>query len=75
MADDVLGQAQATRDVLGSQRQGFGETSSKLKLISALAPRASALIGAISRRQKRDKMILAIVFGLCLGMFLIFGFG
>ncbi|KAL1507577.1 hypothetical protein AB1Y20_007197 [Prymnesium parvum] len=75
MADEVLGQAQATREALGAQRQGFGSTASKLSLISSLAPRASALIGAIGRRQKRDKMILALVFGLCLGFFIIYAIG
>ena len=75
MTDDVLGQAQATRDALGAQRQGFHDTGSKLRLISTLAPRASALIGAIGRRQKRDKMILAVVTGLCIGFILIYAFG
>lgn len=75
MADEVLGQAQAAREALGAQRQGFDATGSKLRLISSLAPRASALLGAISRRQTRDKMILALVTGLCLGTFLIYVFG
>ena len=39
------------------------------------APRASALLGAIGRRQKRDKMILAVVMGLCIGFTLIYAFG
>ena len=75
MADDVLGQAQAAQHALSSQRAGFDDTNSKLKLISTLAPRVNSLLGAIGRRQKRDKMILAVVTGLCIGFILIYAFG
>ena len=44
------------------------------------APRAAraqidALLGAISRRQKRDKVILGVVIGLCTTLLLWSGFG
>ena len=74
-ADEVLGQAAATRDALNAQRGGFGSMSGKLGALSALAPQIDSLISAISRRHKRDKIILAVTFGVCTGLLLLYGFG
>ena len=41
-ADDVLGQAAATRDALATQRGGFGTMGGKLTQIASLAPQARA---------------------------------
>ena len=74
-ADEILGQAAATRDQLAQQRGGFGSMSGKLKQLSSLAPQIGSLLGAISRRQKRDKIIIACVIGVCTAILIINGFG
>ena len=73
-ADEILGQAAATRDQLAQQRGGFGSMSGKLKQLSSLAPQIGSLLGAISRRQKRDKIIIACVIGVCTAVLIINGF-
>ena len=70
-ADGLLGQAHANLDAITQQRGRFGGMSSKLSSISSLAPQVNSLIGAISRRERRDKIILAVVIGLCIGVVLI----
>jgi Golgi SNAP receptor complex protein 1 len=74
-ADEVLGQAAATRDALHAQRGGFGAMTGKLGALASLAPQVNSLINAIGRRQKRDKIILAVAFGLCTALLLWYGFG
>lgn len=72
--DDVLGQAAATRDALAQQRGGFGGMSGKLKQLASLAPQVNNVLSAISRRQRRDKVILASVIGTCTALMIIYGF-
>lgn len=67
-ADEVLGQAYATRESLASQRGTVLGTGFKLSQISHLAPQVDALLGKIGVRKKRDKAILGIVIGLCAGL-------
>lgn len=74
-ADEVLGQAGATRDALAAQRGGFAGMSGKLQQLSSLAPQINGLLGMISRRQKRDKIILGLVAGVCMSLLLYSGFG
>ena len=64
-ADDVLGQAAATRDSLNAQRGGFGGMAGKLSMIAGLAPQIDSLMVMIQRRQKRDKIVLGAVVGVC----------
>ena len=74
-ADDILGQATATRDALNTQRGGFGGMAGKLSTIASLAPQINDLLSMISRRQKREKLILGGVVGVCTALMLIYGFG
>ena len=74
-ADDIIGQAQATRDALAAQRGGFSSMGGRLKQISSIAPQVNALIGMIGRRQKRDKIILGVIIGLCVGVLLVSAYG
>jgi hypothetical protein len=67
-ADEVLEAAQATRDALNAQRGGFSSIGGKLRSIAALSPQINALMGMISRRQKRDRIVLGVVVGLCTGL-------
>lgn len=45
--DDVIGQAQATRSVLGTQRAFFGDVQGKVKLLSDKFPVIRNLLGKI----------------------------
>jgi Golgi SNAP receptor complex protein 1 len=74
-AEDVLSVAHATREALAAQRSTFGGMSSKLTQLSAIAPQVDALLGRIGLRKKRDKMILAVVVGLCSGLLFVSAFG
>lgn len=74
-ADDIIGQAQATRDAIGGQRSGFSAMGNRLKQISTMAPQVNALIGMIGRRKQRDKLILATVIGGCMALLLISSIG
>jgi len=46
--DEVIGQAQATRSVLGSQRALFGDVGGKVKLLSEKFPVIRGLLGIAS---------------------------
>ncbi|KAL0007832.1 hypothetical protein SO802_009334 [Lithocarpus litseifolius] len=59
--DDVIGQAQTTRQVLGSQKAMFGDVQGKVKNLSDKFPIIRGLLGSIKRRKSRDTLILAAV--------------
>ncbi|KAI9078685.1 hypothetical protein K1719_039365 [Acacia pycnantha] len=63
--DDVIGQAQATRAVLGSQRALFGDVQGKVKLLGDKFPMIRSLLGSIQRRRSRDTLILSAVIAAC----------
>ncbi|CAA2974512.1 Golgi SNAP receptor complex member 1-2 [Olea europaea var. sylvestris] len=63
--DDVIGQAQATRAVLGSQRALFGDVQGKVKLLGDKFPVIRGLIGSIRRKRSRDTLILSAVIAAC----------
>ena len=75
MTDDVLGQASAQMDALNDQRGTFKGVGSKLTELAAVAPQLNNMIGWISRRQKRDKLVLGAVIGVCSGSLLLYGMG
>nr|POF01469.1 isoform 2 of golgi snap receptor complex member 1-2 [Quercus suber] len=63
--DDVIGQAQTTRQVLGSQKAMFGDVQGKVKNLSDKFPIIRGLLGSIKRRKSRDTLILAAVIAAC----------
>ncbi|ONK80333.1 uncharacterized protein A4U43_C01F16480 [Asparagus officinalis] len=63
--DEVIGQAQATRSVLGAQRALFGDVQGKVKHLGEKFPIIRGLIGAIRRKRSRDTLILAAVIAAC----------
>eukprot|EP00002_Diphylleia_rotans_P003874 TRINITY_DN1274_c0_g1_i2.p1 TRINITY_DN1274_c0_g1~~TRINITY_DN1274_c0_g1_i2.p1 ORF type:complete len:263 (+),score=59.79 TRINITY_DN1274_c0_g1_i2:46-834(+) len=69
--DAVIGQAQAARESLSSQRSMLSGISNKLGTMSRNAlPIVRGLISDIRRRKSRDQLILAGTIGICI--FLIF---
>ena len=75
MTDDVLGQASAQMDALNDQRSTFKSIGSKLTELAAVAPQLNSMIGWIARRQKRDKLVLGAVIGVCSGSLLLYSMG
>ncbi|KAJ0964282.1 hypothetical protein J5N97_029404 [Dioscorea zingiberensis] len=63
--DEVIGQAQATRSVLGSQRAFFGDVQGKVKQLGEKFPVIRGLLGAIKRKKSRDTLILSAVIAAC----------
>ncbi|KAJ0111901.1 hypothetical protein Patl1_00230 [Pistacia atlantica] len=63
--DDVIGQAQSTRAVLGSQRALFGDVQGKVKALGDKFPIIRGLLGSIRRRRSRDTLILSAVIAAC----------
>ncbi|GMY23197.1 Golgi SNAP receptor complex member 1-2 [Fagus crenata] len=63
--DDVIGQAQTTRQVLGTQKAFFGDVQGKVKHLSDKFPIIRGLLGSIKRRRSRDTLILAAVIAAC----------
>ncbi|XP_062173415.1 Golgi SNAP receptor complex member 1-2 [Alnus glutinosa] len=63
--DDVISQAQTTRQVLGSQRAFFGDVQGKVKHLSDRFPIIRGVLGSIKRRRSRDTLILSAVIAAC----------
>ncbi|KAG2672280.1 hypothetical protein I3760_13G033200 [Carya illinoinensis] len=63
--DDVISQAQTTRQVLGSQKGLFGDVQGKVKHLSDKFPIIRGLLGSIKRRRSRDTLILSAVIAAC----------
>jgi len=63
--DEVIGQAQATRAVLGSQRSLFSDVQGKVKGLGDKFPVIRGLLGSIRRRRSRDTLILSAVIATC----------
>lgn len=63
--DEVIGQAQAARSVLGAQRALFGDVQGKVKQLGEKFPVIRGLLGAIRRKRSRDTLILAAVIAAC----------
>ncbi|CAN8286351.1 unnamed protein product [Cochlearia groenlandica] len=63
--DEVIGQAQATRATLGSQRSLFADVQGKVKNLGDKFPVIRGLLGSIKRRRSRDTLILSAVIAAC----------
>jgi Golgi SNAP receptor complex protein 1 len=66
MTDEIIGQAQATHDRLIGQRGLLGNVSGKVATLSAKFPVINSLIGEISDRKNREKLILAGTVAFCM---------
>ena len=62
-ADHTIGQAQAAKAALGGQRDVFGGVGFKLQQLRSITPQVNALIAAIARRKRRDKLVMGAVIG------------
>mmetsp|Transcript_89965 Transcript_89965/g.253818 ORF Transcript_89965/g.253818 Transcript_89965/m.253818 type:complete len:241 (+) Transcript_89965:106-828(+) len=66
MTDDVLEQASATRDMLGSQRNVLTGASSKLGGLETMLPGIGSLLGKITDRKNKEQVVLSFTVACCL---------
>lgn len=74
MADQVLEQAYSTRNSLLEQRHMLHGTSSRMGNITTRFPIINNLIGKISRKKRRNTIILSAVTAVCLFLLLLWMF-
>eukprot|EP00930_Biecheleria_cincta_P089303 TRINITY_DN78583_c0_g1_i1.p1 TRINITY_DN78583_c0_g1~~TRINITY_DN78583_c0_g1_i1.p1 ORF type:complete len:241 (-),score=50.75 TRINITY_DN78583_c0_g1_i1:89-766(-) len=65
MADEIIGQASATRDMLSNQRQVLGGVQSRVGSLNSMFPGISQLIDKISDRQNKERIVLSITIASC----------
>lgn len=65
MADDVIAQAGATRDMLANQRASLGGISGKVSQVASALPGVGKLIDSIGDRQTRESLVLALTVAGC----------
>ncbi|EJD54871.1 28 kda golgi snare protein [Auricularia subglabra TFB-10046 SS5] len=65
MADDLLGQAYATRDEFASQRSTIAGINTRMAGVMTQFPGLNSLVSMIRSRRRRDSIILGLVIGVC----------
>ena len=65
MLDETLDQAYATRAEFRAQQSQLGSVTSRMAGVAAQIPGVDRLLTLISRRRRRDTLILGVVIGLC----------
>ena len=73
MMDETLDQAYATQQEFRGQREQLGHTLTRLTRVAAQMPGVQSIISLISRRRRRDTIVLAVVIGVCLVILLLVG--
>jgi len=75
LADVVIGQALETKEALASQRNVITGAIGKLRNLGRAFPGIGKLMNSITRRKKRDLIILASFISLCMFLLLFYAFG
>eukprot|EP00927_Polykrikos_kofoidii_P006292 TRINITY_DN12556_c0_g1_i1.p1 TRINITY_DN12556_c0_g1~~TRINITY_DN12556_c0_g1_i1.p1 ORF type:complete len:233 (-),score=60.75 TRINITY_DN12556_c0_g1_i1:41-739(-) len=65
MADDIIGQALETRNMLAGQRRILTNANSKVGSIQSMFPGVDKLIDKISDRQTKERLILSFTVACC----------
>jgi len=65
MADDIISQASTTRDMLSGQRRSLGEINSKVGTLESILPGINGIIGKISDRQTKERLVLTFTVAGC----------
>mmetsp|Transcript_1102 Transcript_1102/g.2601 ORF Transcript_1102/g.2601 Transcript_1102/m.2601 type:complete len:234 (-) Transcript_1102:130-831(-) len=65
MADDIISQASSARDMLMNQNSMLRDVNSKVGNLTSMFPGVSSLIGKISDRKERERLILSGTVALC----------
>eukprot|EP00435_Cladocopium_sp_Y103_P050579 s679_g15.t1 len=65
MADEIIGQATTTRDMLMNQRSVLNSVHSRVGTLSSMFPGINTLIDKISDRQNKERVVLSITIASC----------
>ena len=70
--NDILAQADLSRERLKAQRQSFGGIADKVLTIAERVPFINGLLKKIDAKRRRDVVILAVVIAVCLFLVVLF---
>ncbi|WFC93854.1 protein transport protein gos1 [Malassezia brasiliensis] len=73
MMDDTLDQAFATQDAFRAQRAQLQQTLQRITHAAAQIPGLNGILTLISRRRRRDTVIIAVLIGVCVFVLLTVG--
>eukprot|EP00929_Paragymnodinium_shiwhaense_P065900 TRINITY_DN33008_c0_g1_i2.p1 TRINITY_DN33008_c0_g1~~TRINITY_DN33008_c0_g1_i2.p1 ORF type:complete len:230 (-),score=70.88 TRINITY_DN33008_c0_g1_i2:555-1244(-) len=65
MADEIIGQASATKDMLTSQRVALTSVDSKMGGLQSMFPSINALLGKISDQHYKERLVLSFTVACC----------
>lgn len=65
MAEEIIGQATATRDMLFGQRGVLGGVSTKMRSLESIMPGINSLIDKISDRKNKERVVLSLTVACC----------
>lgn len=65
MADEIIGQATATRDMLANQRKVLTDVKSKVGSLESVLPGLNSLIDKISDRKNKERVVLSLTVACC----------
>mmetsp|Transcript_44722 Transcript_44722/g.100403 ORF Transcript_44722/g.100403 Transcript_44722/m.100403 type:complete len:232 (-) Transcript_44722:81-776(-) len=65
MADEVIGQARETHDMLVGQRRTLGNVHGKVGTLDSILPSIDKLIDKISDRKTKERVVLSITIASC----------
>merc|ERR1740116_122634 len=65
MTEEIIGQASATREMLSGQRITLAGARGKMGTVTSMLPNLSALIGRISDRQTKERIVLSVTVAGC----------
>lgn len=65
MADEVIGSATAAHDMLVGQRKTLAETKGKLGTLDTILPGINGLIGKITDRKNKERVVLSVTIASC----------
>ncbi|XP_012555190.2 Golgi SNAP receptor complex member 1 [Hydra vulgaris] len=74
LADEAIDIAMSTKENLASQRKMFHSMSNRILSLGNRFPQINSLFQKINMRKKRDTIIIAIVFSVCLIILLLYSF-
>ncbi|CAE7170078.1 GOS12 [Symbiodinium pilosum] len=65
MADEIIGQATATRDMLMNQRSVLNSVGARVGTLSSMFPGINNLIDKISDRKNKERVVLSLTIASC----------
>ncbi|EAN88325.1 putative Golgi SNAP receptor complex member 1 [Trypanosoma cruzi] len=70
--NNILSQAESSRDQLRGQRDAFARMEDRLVQIALRVPVLKRVLGRISSKRRRDALVLGVVIGICMLLMILF---